>query len=163
MVVEGEWLIMERRTDDMLILCAWCRRDGEPGYLGEREPLDNPEPTHSICAAHQNQLLESLPSRSFPQAELLIVVDRENIELYAQLEQVFLGVPGVKVLLDRRGSDRRSGPPLEWGGGRRRITRRIRKGVTSPLGGFTIVRFTPRMQLKLAPAISAQGSGHRRH
>jgi hypothetical protein len=152
----------------MLILCAWCRRDGEPGYLGEREPLDNPETTHSICAAHQDQLLESLPSRSFPDARLLIVVDRENIELYAQLQRVFLGLPGVQVLLDRRGSDRRSGSPLEWSGGRRRNTRRIRKGVISPLGGFTIVRFTPNAkpgaitgQLAPASAISASESAHR--
>jgi hypothetical protein len=75
---------------------------------------------------------------------MLVVVDRENIELYVQLERVFLGVPGLKVLLDRRKSDRRSGPPLDGGGGRRRSTRRIRKGVISPLGGFTIVRFTPK-------------------
>jgi len=152
----------------VLILCAWCCRDGEPGYLGEREPLDNPETTHSICAAHKNQLLESLPSPSFPYAKLLIVVDRENIELYAQLERVFLGLPGVKVLLDRRGSDGRSGPPLEWGEGRRRNTRRIRKGVISPLGGFTIVRFTPkakpgaiRGQLTPVSAVSASESAHR--
>ena len=136
----------------MLIVCAWCLQDGEPGYLGEREPLDNPETTHSICAAHKNQLLESLPSRSFPYANLLIVVDRENNELYAQLERVFLGLPGVKVLLDRRGSDRRSGPPLAWRGGRRQNTRRIRKSVISPLGDFTIVRFTPKMQQKPEPS-----------
>lgn len=54
----------------MRILCAWCCRDGQPGYLGEREPLDNPEPTHGVCARHLVQLLESLPSRSFPDANI---------------------------------------------------------------------------------------------
>src|SRR5215831_14733891 len=97
------------RRVKMLILCAWCCRDGESGYLGEREPLDNPETTHGVCPSHKNQLLESLPSRSFPDTEVLIVVRRENIALYGQLEQVFAALPGVKVLLDRRGSDRRVG------------------------------------------------------
>jgi len=133
----------------MLILCAWCCRDGEPGYLGEREPLDNPETTHGVCASHKNQLLESLPSRSFPGAEVLIIVRRENIALYGQLERVFAALPGVKVLLDRRGPERRVGPCPESMGGRRRKSRRVREGVISPLGGFTIVRFTPKVELKL--------------
>src|SRR5262249_57186366 len=94
----------------MLTLCAGCCRDGESGYPGEREPLDNPETTHGVCPSHKNQLLESLPSRSFPDTEVLIVVRREHIALYGQLEQVFAALPGVKVLLDRRGSDRRVGP-----------------------------------------------------
>jgi hypothetical protein len=46
----------------MRILCAWCCRGGQPGYLGEREPLDNPEPTHGVCARHLVQLLQSLPA-----------------------------------------------------------------------------------------------------
>jgi hypothetical protein len=50
----------------MKILCAWCCREGQPGYLGELEPLENPQATHGICAQHKIQLLESLPSRSFP-------------------------------------------------------------------------------------------------
>ena len=23
------------------VICAWCRHEGNPGYLGEREPFDN--------------------------------------------------------------------------------------------------------------------------
>jgi hypothetical protein len=54
----------------MEILCVWCCRDGQPGFLGEREPLENPEPTHGVCAHHTAQLLESQRSRSFREAEL---------------------------------------------------------------------------------------------
>jgi hypothetical protein len=128
----------------MLVLCAWCRRNGEPGYLGEREPLDNPEPTHGVCTPHKIQLLESLPSRSFPEAELLIVVRRENIALYWQLERVFAALSRVKVLLDRRGPERRAVPCSDSHEPRRMSRRRIREGTISPLGGFTIVRFTPK-------------------
>src|SRR2546422_1020840 len=56
------------------VICAWCRHEGKPGYLGEREPFDNPAPTHGVCLRHREQFLESLPSTSFPDAELLIVV-----------------------------------------------------------------------------------------
>ena len=48
------------RSPEMRILCAWCCHEGQPGYLGEREPLDNPEPTHGVCAYHKAQVLESL-------------------------------------------------------------------------------------------------------
>jgi len=47
----------------MKILCAWCCGEGLPGYMGEREPLDNPEPTHGVCARHHALLLASLHHR----------------------------------------------------------------------------------------------------
>ena len=118
----------------MRVLCAWCCREGQPGYLGEREPLDNPEPTHGVCPHHKAQLLESLPSRSFPDAELLIVVRRERTPLYQQLAWLFAAVPHVKVILDRRVADEQ----------RHERTRRLRTGTLSPLGDFTLVRFTPK-------------------
>jgi len=119
----------------MQILCAWCCRDGQPGYMGEREPLDNPEPTHGICPRHRAQLLESLPSRSFPDAELLIVVRRDNTALCEELQRLFVSRSRVKVILDRRVIDEH----------RIERTRRIRTGTISALGNFTIVRFTPRV------------------
>ena len=119
----------------MQILCAWCCRDGRPGYLGEREPLDNPEPTHGICVRHKAQLLESLPSRSFPTTELLIVVRRDNTVLYERFGRLFAAMPRVKVIVDRRVSDER----------RAERTRRIHTGAISPFGDFTIVWFTPRV------------------
>ncbi len=110
-----------------------------------REPLENPGLTHGICAEHQAQLLESIPSRSFPNAELLIVVHRNNITLYEHLQRWVGDAPAVKVLLDRRATDRRSatGPVADE---RRRVRRRrIRQGTISPHGGYTVVRFTPKI------------------
>ena len=128
----------------MQVLCAWCHRDGKPAYLGEREPLENSTPTHGICASHKEQVLESLPSQSFPDAELLIVVCRNYIPLYKQLQQWFVGVPGVKVLVDRRATDRRSAT-YSVTDERRARTRRLRRGTISPEGSYTVVRFTPKV------------------
>jgi hypothetical protein len=128
----------------MQILCAWCCQEGQPGYLGEREPLENPEPTHSICARHTTQLLESLPSRSFPDAEMLIVVRRNNTVLYEYLKRSFTTRSRVKVIVDRRVSDRRTAPGQGSDERRDPRTRRLREGAISPLGDFTIVRFTPK-------------------
>ena len=128
----------------MQVLCAWCCREGKPGYLGEREPLDNPEPTHGICDHHKAQFLESLPSRSFPDAELLIVVRRDNTALYEKLKRVFANFSCVEVILDRRVADRRAVPSLETYERRRTRKRRIRERTNSPLGSFTGVRFTPK-------------------
>jgi len=127
----------------MLVFCAWCERDGKPGYLGEREPLENPAPTHGVCASHKEQLLESFPSRSFPDAELLIVVHRNDTALYEYLQRLFADLSSVKVLVDRRVDDRRSAPRSVADEGRY-VRTRIRQGRISPLGGYTIVRFTPK-------------------
>jgi len=128
----------------MQILCAWCCREGQPGYLGEREPLENLEPTHGICARHTREFLESLPSRSFPDAETLIVVRRNNTVLYEYLKRSFTTRSRVKVIVDRRVSDRRTAPGQGSDERRRPRTRRIREGAISPLGDFAIVRFTPK-------------------
>ena len=134
----------------MRVLCAWCCREGQPGYIGEREPLDNPEPTHGICAPHKVQLLESLPSRSFPDATVLIVVRRDNAEIYEHLKQLFAAVSCVKVIVDRRVSDRRAAPHQRSDERRYVRTRRVRQGRISPLGDYTIVRFTPKVPLTTA-------------
>jgi hypothetical protein len=127
----------------MRILCAWCCREGQPGYLGEREPFDNPEPTHGICERHKAELLESLPSQSFPGAELLIVVRRGNPELYEHLERMLAGLGCVTVIVDRRVSDRRATPLQKRGERRWLSTRRLREAAKSPGGDLTFVRFTP--------------------
>src|SRR5437773_10870103 len=76
----------------MKVICSLCEREGKPGYLGEREPLDNPAVTHGLCSPHTEQLLESIPSRSFPDAELLIVVRPNDTELSEYLQRSFAGV-----------------------------------------------------------------------
>jgi hypothetical protein len=127
----------------MHLLCAWCRQEGKPGYLGMIEPLENPALTHGICADHMEQLLESMPSRSFPDAELLIVVARNNMTLYEHLQRWVAGAPAVQVLVDRRTNDRRSATRPVAAERRRVGTRRIRQGTIAPHGGYTVVRFTP--------------------
>jgi hypothetical protein len=132
----------------MRVLCAWCCREGRPAYLGEREPLENPEPTHGVCPRHKVQLLESLPSRSFPDTEVLVVVRRGNAVLYELLQRSFAAMPRVKVIVDRRIADRRVAPGQAREERRYVRTRRVRKG--TPLGDFTIVRFTPKERLTSA-------------
>jgi hypothetical protein len=127
----------------MKVVCAWCVLEGKPGDLGEREPLDDPQQTHSICASHTTQVLEALPSRSFPNAALLIVVSRNDTPLYEHLKWSFARVPGVKVIVDRRVGDRRSTQQSIAEERRRVATRRIRQGKNSPRGMFASVRFTP--------------------
>src|SRR5262245_66353050 len=94
----------------MRIVCAWCCREGRSGYLGEREPLDNPETTHGICDRHRAAVLESLPSQSFPDAELLIVVRRGNLALYEDIVRVLTGLARLAVIVDRRVADRWAAP-----------------------------------------------------
>ncbi len=127
----------------MRVLCAWCCRQGLVGYLGAREPRENPETTHGVCAHHKAELLESLPSRSFPGAEFLIVVRRGEMEIFEGFRLLFATTARVEVILDRRVADRRVVSDMELHD-RRARRRRLREGATSPLGDFTVVRFTPK-------------------
>ena len=112
--------------------------------MGEREPLDNPEPTHGICAHHKAEVLESLPSHSFPEVQLLVIVRQSNTMLYERLRWSFGALSGVKVIVDRRVGDRRAAPWQETGGLRHARTRRIRECSISSLDDFTVLRFTPK-------------------
>jgi hypothetical protein len=130
----------------MHIVCAWCFREGQPGYLGEREPLDNPETTHGICDRHRAEVLESLPSQSFPDAELLIVVRRGNLELYEDIVRMLAGLARVAVIVDRRVADRRAAPAQGPRDRRWLSTRRLREAARPSSGDLTLVRFTPAAQ-----------------
>jgi hypothetical protein len=127
----------------MKVVCAWCLREGKPGDLGEREPLEDPGVTHSICAGHVDQLLEDLPSRSFPDVAVLIVVRPKDTALFEHLQGLATCVPGVKVIVDRRTDVRRSAQDPVSEDRRRVSTRRLRQGRT--VGDCTVVRFTPRV------------------
>lgn len=127
----------------MKVICSLCEREGKPGYLGEREPLDNPAVTHGLCSPHTEQLLESIPSRSFPDAELLIVVRPNDTALHDYLQRAFAGLRGVKVIMERRAGDRRAAQYPVADERRLVRTRRIREGEVSSLG-YTVVRFTPK-------------------
>src|SRR5262249_4453389 len=90
----------------MIVTCAWCQNEGRPAALGERAPLDNPAETHGICRRHTLDLLNKMPSRSFPGVRLLLVVGAKETGLYEHLQRELAGVSGVKVMLDRRRGDR---------------------------------------------------------
>ena len=123
----------------MRVTCAWCQREGQPASLGERAPLDDPAETHGICRRHTLDLLDRLPSRSFPGVRLLLVVSSRESGLYEHLLRELAGVSGVKVMLERRQGERRLEPqsvPDE----QRRIERRLRQGEVSTLG-YTVIRF----------------------
>ncbi len=77
----------------MKAVCAWCESEGRPSDLGEREPFYNPATTHCICPDHQQRLLRLLPSKSFPDAEVLLVVRLNDTALYDYLQRVFAGLP----------------------------------------------------------------------
>ena len=128
-----------RLVDGMRVICASCRVEGRSGDLGEKAPFDDPTETHGYCARHAAQLLASLPSRSFPDAEMLLVVRRHDPTLFEYLQRRLVGVRGVQVILERRQGDRRreARPPAK---DRRRVQRRLRHGQMSSLG-YTSVRF----------------------
>jgi hypothetical protein len=124
----------------MKVVCAWCLQEGKPGDLGEREPLEDGALTHSICVGHRDQLLEDLPSRSFPDVAVLIVVRPNDTALFESLQGLLTG--DMKVIVDRRTIDRRSAQDPVSDDRRRVSTRRLRQGRI--VGRCTIVRFTPR-------------------
>ena len=126
----------------MRVICASCRVEGKSGDLGEKAPFDDPSETHGYCARHAALLLAALPSLSFPEIELLIVVRRHDRTLFDYLQHRLEGVRGVKVILERRLGDRRRAVH-ERAPDRRRLRRRLRLGQASSLG-YTVVRFRPR-------------------
>lgn len=123
----------------MKAYCAWCRQEGRNGDLGEREPLDDPRETHGICDRHQQELLATLPSTSFPGLELLVIIAGRESALYDYLRSRLSGVKGVHVMFERRRSDRRR-QVRAVSNDRRQRDRRVRRGQTSALG-YTLVRF----------------------
>jgi len=123
----------------MRVSCAWCQREGQPASLGERAPLDDPAETHGICRRHTQELVNRLPSRSFPGVRLLLVVSPREEALYEHLQKELAGVSGVKVILERRRVERRLGDsdvPEE----QRQVDRRVRQGEVSAFG-YTVIRF----------------------
>jgi len=92
--------------------------------------------------------LEFLPSKSFPDAGVLIVVRPNDTALHDYLQRAFAGLRGVKVIMERRVGDRRAAQRPVADERRLVRTRRIRQGDVSSLG-YTVVRFTPKRPLDL--------------
>jgi len=123
----------------MRVVCAWCRREGLPGLLGEKAPFDDPSETHSVCERHRRQELEALEAQSFPGIKLLVVVGPRERALYDYLTRSLTGVSDVTVIMERRQRERRrqQGAAEEE---RRRRERRLRRG-SGPSSLYRYVRF----------------------
>jgi hypothetical protein len=120
--------------------CAWCQREGGPAFLGERAPLDDESETHGVCRRHLQHILAALPSQSFPDVTYLFVIKAGEGELYDHLERSFLGVRGVKIIMERRQRERRE-VRRQADEDRRRAERRQPRGTFHALG-YTTVRFS---------------------
>ena len=123
----------------MRAFCAWCQRDGGPSFLGEREPFDDDGETHGVFRRHLQYILSALPSHSFPDVTYLVVVRRGEHGLHDHLDRSFLGVRGVKVIMDRRERERRASERRATDD-RRQVERRQPRGISYALG-YTTVRF----------------------
>lgn len=136
----------------MKAVCAWCQREGQPPYLGEREPFEDTSETHGVCRRHQRQIVAALPSQSFPGTELLLVVRASEPALYEHLERAVAGIRAVTVIVDRRRAERRRHPRKVPQDRRRLPDRRLPRGEVYAMG-YTSVRF--RQGSGGAPARSA--------
>lgn len=122
----------------MKATCAWCKAEGVPADLGEREPLDDHEETHGLCQRHLTQFLASARSRPSAGLELLVVVQRGDQSLYEYLTRQLTDIAGVHVIVDRRhGERRRDARPVS--AERRQADRRQFRGAIQSIG-CTFVR-----------------------
>ena len=92
-----------------------------------------------MCRRHLQSILAALPSPSFPEVTYLFVIKPGETALYDYLERAFLGVRGVKIIMDRRAGERR-GTHRRATHDRRRTDRRQPRGTSHALG-YTTVRF----------------------
>lgn len=123
----------------MRVVCAWCRREGRPDFLGEKAPFDDRSETHSVCEPHRRRELEALESRSFPGIKLLVVVGPREQGLYDYLTRTLDRMQDVAVIMERRQHERRRQPGGQENE-RRRRERRLRRG-SGPSSLYRYVRF----------------------
>lgn len=44
----------------MIVLCAWCEREGRQALIRETEPRDQQSESHGMCEAHEQALVVQL-------------------------------------------------------------------------------------------------------
>lgn len=120
----------------MRVICAWCEKEGRSSVLGEKEPLDDPAPTHGICRRHEEALFSRRAAKSFPGVRLLLVVAPGETKLHEYMTRTLAAAPGVQVIMERRRGERRQerlDVPEERRGRQRRQrhVRRLRSGTGS--------------------------------
>jgi hypothetical protein len=37
----------------MRVVCAWCLKEGRPALVNEKEPFEDADETHGVCALHK--------------------------------------------------------------------------------------------------------------
>ena len=134
------------RDDRSMRACGTCRRSGVGRrcvLLPQLRVARRSKSSSASSGDHQKRLLELLPSKSFPDAEVLIVVRPNDTALHDHLQRAFAGKRAVKVIMERRVGDRRAAQAPVADERRHRRTRRIRQGDVSSLG-YTVVRFMPK-------------------
>jgi len=103
----------------MRVVCAWCDKtvmEGEPG---------DTLVSHGICS--------ECSGRFFPTGLRYAVVPPDRSFLLAEIESAFQAIRGIRVILDRRRSERRRGPTRMRDD--RRAPRRDRRQSSSPIVG----------------------------
>jgi hypothetical protein len=127
----------------MRAICAWCKAEGRPADLGEREPLDDTSETHGLCPTHLATVLAQLPSISFPGVQLLIVVEDGDAGLFHHLSRSMAAITGVKVIRERRLQEQRRASDsvlVDRRRGDRRQSRDVRRSM-----GCMFIRFGPKI------------------
>jgi hypothetical protein len=101
----------------MVTVCAWCQR-----FLGLKEPFTQGDVSHGICpTCSARQRLEDVPT---------LVVSRSRVDTVPILEGLLTGTPEIRIVVDRRLSDRRRGRSSVDVPGGRRMRRDRREKVT---------------------------------
>lgn len=102
----------------MVTVCAWCQR-----FLGTKED-EQVTVTHGICSP-------CVSRQSWEADPPVVVVSEDKQHLAPVLAQLLRGVPEVRVVVDRRASERRAGNVLAgpWVPERRSGDRRRPGGV----------------------------------
>jgi hypothetical protein len=91
----------------MVTVCAWCEK-----FLGLKDPKGSAEITHGICAvcAARQDLAESAT----------LVISRRRADTVPIFEELLKSVPEIRIVVDRRFSERRrERPMIDVPGGRR--------------------------------------------
>ena len=102
----------------MVTVCAWCRR-----FLGVKQPREEVVISHGMCEACMNR-------HRWKEAPTL-VVSRCHEGLVPVLRDLLQGTPEIRMVVDRRGSERRGEPVQDPNRERREGDRR--RGATIAL------------------------------
>lgn len=94
-----------------------------------------------MCRRHLQGILAALPSHSFPDVTYLFVIKPGETALHDYLERAFLGIRGVKIIMERRERERRGAHHRAPAADRRQTDRRQPRGTSHALG-YTTVRFS---------------------